>query len=271
MRTIITRLLLSGIILILLAACHSKNSRNNNNINIGAMAGPEAQLVRAAAQVAQQKYELKVKVVTFSDYSLPNRALSDGNIDANMFQHKPFLDTDVKAHQYKLAIVGKTFIYPIGVYSKKIKSLKQLSDGDKVAIPNDASNEARSLLLLQQAGVIKLRFGISVTATPQDIASNPKQLKFEELDAADLPRALPDVSAAVITNTFAIQAGLKLSQAIYEEGPNSPYANLLVVRAGDQNQEKYKQLLQALRSPQVVAKAKALFGDGAILASVRQS
>lgn len=267
MKTTIKRLLCLASLL-LVAACQQKN--DPNAVTVGAMAGPEAQLVKTAAKVAQQQYGLKVKVVTFSDYALPNRALSDGNINANMFQHKPFLDAEIKAHHYKLAIVGKTFVYPIGVYSKKITNIQQIADGAKVAIPNDASNEARSLILLEKAGLIKLRAGIDTTATPQDIVNNPKHLQFKELDAADLPRSLQDVSIAVINNTFAAPAGLHLSQAIYKEGPDSPYANLLVVRQGEQDQAKFKQFLQALQSPQVAAKAKQLFGDGAIPAWTRQ-
>ncbi|MCP4473440.1 MAG: MetQ/NlpA family ABC transporter substrate-binding protein [Gammaproteobacteria bacterium] len=259
------RLLLCALSLLWLTACNDNKAANKNTIKVGTIAGAETQLMETAKQVAQQRYHLTVTIVPFTSYSLPNQALADGDIDANMFQHKPFLDADSKAHGYKLVIIGKTFVYPIAVYSDKLKKLNQLPDHGIVAIPNDASNEARALLLLQKAGLIKLRRGSGITAVPKDIISNPKHLQFKELTASTLTRALPDVSIAVINTTYASLAGLSPTKnGLFVEGADSPYANIVVVRAGEQDKLQFKQLIEALHSPQVLAKAHQLFKDGAV-------
>ncbi|MEM9244054.1 MAG: MetQ/NlpA family ABC transporter substrate-binding protein [Pseudomonadota bacterium] len=247
---------------LLFSGCHKSDQANS--ISVGVMAGKETDLMVAAQKVALQRYGLKVKIVRFTDYSVPNRALSEGSIDANSFQHKPFLDADAKAHGYKLAVVGKTFVFPLGVYSRKIKNLSQLPENGIIAIPSDVSNEARSLLLLQKGGVIQLRPNATITATPKDIIANPKHIQFKKLDSADLARTLQDVSAAVINNTFAESAGLSLKDAIYKEGSDSLYTNLLVTRAGDENKPTVKELLESIQSPQVAAAAEKIFHGGAV-------
>ncbi|MEM9242667.1 MAG: MetQ/NlpA family ABC transporter substrate-binding protein [Pseudomonadota bacterium] len=261
MKNLLT-LLLCIFPIILFNGCN--NTSHTNSLKVGVMAGPEAELMKAAQQVAQERYGLKVNIVTFSDYSIPNRALAEGDIDANSFQSKPFLDADVKAHGYKLAIAGKTFLFPLGVYSVKIKNLDQLPISGIIAIASDPTDESRALLLLQKAGLIKLRPGVTITATPKDIIANPKYIKFIALDASNLPRTLQDVSAAVINNNFAVAAGFSLKDAIYKESTDSLYTNLLVVRAGTENDPRIKELLAAIQSPQVVAKAKEIFHGGAI-------
>ncbi len=243
-----------------LVAC-SKPSPNT--ITVGTISGPETDLVEVAQTVAQERYGLNVKIVEFNDYNLPNEALQDGSLDANVYQHLPYLQAASKAHGYDLEVIGKTFVYPAGVYSKKIKSIKQLPDKALIALPNDPSNESRALLLLQKAGLITLKS--EQNSSVQDIAKNPKQLQFKELDAAQLPRVLDDVDAAVINTTFAIPAGLSPTHdAIFLEDKNSPYANLIVVR---KNTDKHPQLdlfVKSMNSPEVKEKAKSLFGDGAI-------
>ncbi len=246
-----------------LSACQSKESPNT--IKVGTIAGPETDLMKVAKEVMKKQYGINLKIVTFTDYTMPNVALNDGSIDANMFQHVPYLENQIKHRGFKLVPIGKVFVYPMGLYSDKINQLSDLKNGAKVGIPNDPSNESRALLLLQKAGLITLKPGVGTDATPMDIASNPKNLKFVELSAAQLPRSLSDVAVAAINTNYAVPAGLSPSKnALYTEGPDSPYANVVVVRAADKNNPKLKDLVAALHSPQVLAKAKQLFGDDAI-------
>jgi len=247
-----------------LVACSSKKD-NPNVVTVGAIAGPEIQLMEVAKKVAKKRYGLDVQIVPFSDYNAPNAAVVGGSLDANAFQPKPFLDAQIKARGYKLTAIGKTFIYPMGIYSKKIKSLSQLQDGAKVSIPNDPTNEARSLLLLQKAGLIKLKSGVGVSATPVDIISNPKNLQFVELDAAELPRSLSDVTLAAINTTYAVPAHLSLTKdALIHESAHSPFVNLIVVKTVNKNSKKLCELVEAFQSKPVRDEAKKLFGDAAI-------
>lgn len=249
-----------------LIACSPKK-KDPNVIVVGTMSGPETQLMEMAKKVARSRYELDLQIVTFTDYNAPNEALASGSLDANAFQHKPFLDAQMKARGYKLVAIGKTFIYPLGIYSKKLTSLDKVPMGAKVAIPNDPTNEARSLLLLEKAGLIKLKANSGVDATPVDIISNPRHLQFVELDAAELPRSLDDVALAAITTTYAIPAGLSPTKdALIHETAQSPFVNLIVVRMADRNKKQLKELVESFQSPQVKALAKKLFGDAAIAA-----
>ncbi|MFT3742372.1 MAG: MetQ/NlpA family ABC transporter substrate-binding protein [Gammaproteobacteria bacterium] len=246
-----------------LSACGEKAS-NPNTIKVGTIAGPETQLMEVAKQQAQQA-GYTIDIVPFTDYNMPNEALSDGSIDANVFQHAPYLEAAVKAKNYKFIVVGKTFVYPVGAYSKKYKSIKQLPQGALVAIPNDPSNEARALLILEKGGLITLKPGSTVDATIADILKNPKKLQFKEVDAAQLPRILPDVDLAVINTNYSMLAGLLPSRdALILEKANSPYANLIVVRQGEDNQPKVKALVNALHSPAVLQEANTLFKGQAI-------
>lgn len=260
--------LISTLILFLtaiaLAACSSKKE-NPNVITVGTISGPETQLMQVAKQVAHKRYGLDVQIVPFSDYNAPNPAVVSGALDANAFQHRPFLEAQIKARQFDLVAIGKTFIYPMGIYSQKIKSLIKVPNGAKVAIPNDPTNEARGLLLLQQAGLIKLKAGVGVNATPVDIVSNPKHLQFIELDAAELPRSLDDVTLAAINTTYAVAAGLSpMKDALIHETTDSPFVNLIVVKKADQHKKQLIELVKSFQSPEVIAEAKKLFGDAAI-------
>lgn len=171
-----------------LAGC-GQEEKDPNHIKIGVIVGAEQQVAEVAQKVAKDKYGLNVELVTFNDYVLPNEALNKGDIDANAFQHKPYLDQQIKDRGYKLVAVGNTFVYPIAGYSKKIKSLNELQDGAQIAIPNDPTNLGRSLLLLQSVGLIKLKDGIGLLPTVLDITENPKHLKLVELEAPQLPRS----------------------------------------------------------------------------------
>lgn len=257
-------LLVAGLMLVGFSAC-SQQKDGPNTVIVGTIAGPETSLMQVAKRVAKERYGLDLKIVTFSDYNTPNAALADGSLDANAFQHLPYLKSQDKEHGYHLISVGKTFLYPMGLYSKKIKELSQLKEGDKIAIPNDPSNEARALLLLQKAGLIKLREGVTITATPMDIVENPKHLKFIPLGAAELPRILDSVSIAAINTNYAVPAGLSPSKdALFEEAPDSPYTNIIAARKNDANLNKIKELVAAYQSQPVVDKAKKIFGDAAI-------
>lgn len=250
--------------LTILSAC-SQHKEASNELRVGTIAGPETQLMQVAKQVAAKKYGLNIKIVQFTDYNMPNEALSDGSIDANMFQHLPYLQAAIAARGYKLVPIAKTFVYPMALYSKKIKTLAQLKKGDVVAVPNDPSNEARALLLLEKAGLIKLRAGAGTNATIVDITDNPKQLQIKEVDAAQLPRVLTDVAIAAINTNYAMVAGLTPSQnGLFIEDSHSPYANLIVVRADDQNDPRFAKLVEAFQSPEVLAEAQTLFKGQAI-------
>lgn len=234
-----------------------------NTLIIGTIAGPETELVHVAQTVAQEQYGLTIKIIEFNDYNLPNEALRDGTIDANVYQHLPYLKEATQAHGYDFEMIGKTFIYPTGIYSNRFKSLNELPQKAIIALPNDPSNEVRALLLLQQAGLI------TVTSTPhmtmRDIVHNPKNLVFKELDAAQLTRVLPDVDAAVINTNFALPAGLNPAKdALFIENNRSPYANLIVINRNTNKKVPLEHLVQALNSPEVKNKAKELFGDAAI-------
>ena len=257
------KLLLTLSSFLILTACNSHDDKNT--LKIGTISGPETELLEVAKQVAQDKYHLTLKVIEFTDYTQPNTALNDGSIDANMFQHQPYLDQQIKDRHYAQIAIGKTFIYPMGIYSRKIKTLAEVPMQALFAIPNDPSNEGRALLLLQKAGLIQLKSSAGLYATPNDIQSNPKQIKFTELDAAQLARSLPDVTAAVINTNYAVPAGLSPTKdAIFHEGKDSPYANIIVIRADEQNDPRMKQLVAVLQSAEVAEAAKKIFNDQAI-------
>ncbi len=248
---------------ILLLSIVSCNKPSPNTLAIGTIAGPETELIETAKQVAEDKYGLTIKIVEFNDYNLPNEALQDGSLDANVYQHLPYLKAAIAAHGFNLQAIGRTFVYPVGIYSKKIKDLKQLQDKAIIALPNDPSNEARALLLLEKAGLITLKATNNVGL--QDIATNPKQLEFKEMDAAQLPRVLPDVDLAIINTTFALPAGLSPSKdALFLEGKDSPYANIIVIKRDTLKRPQLELFVKALNSNEVKEKAKALFGDAAI-------
>lgn len=240
---------------------------NSTSLKVGTISGPETDLMQVAKQVAKQKYNLDVQIIEFTDYIQPNAALNDGSIDANMFQHQAYLTQQINDRHYSLIPVAKTFIYPMGIYSQKFKTFAAIPNGATFAIPNDPSNESRALLLLQKANLIQLKSSATVNATPLDIQSNPKQLKFKELDAAAIPRALPDVDFGAINTNYALPAGLSPTKdAIYHEDKNSPYMNLIVIRDNEKNDPRVQEFVLAFQSEEVKAAAKKIFNDQAIAA-----
>ena len=203
-------------------------------LKVGVSPVPHAEIL-GAVKDKLAKEGINVEIIEFTDYVQPNLALNDKNLDANYFQHKPYLDEFVRSRNLKLVSAGAIHLEPMSVFSKKIKDLKDLPDGARVAIPNDPTNGGRALLVLQSAGLIKLRDGAPITATPQDITENKKNLQFSELEAPQLPRSLEDADISVININFALEAKLNPKDAIFTESSDSPYANIVAVREGDEN------------------------------------
>lgn len=220
-------------------------------VKVGASVTPHAEILNAVKdELKAAGYDLEV--VEFTDYVLPNTALEQGDLDANYFQHTPYLENFNEENGTHLVAVGKIHYEPFGIYAGKTSDLSAIPEGGSIAIPNDGTNEARALLLLEAQGLIKLKEGITFTATVLDIAENPKNLSIKEIEAAQLARSLQDVDAAVINGNYAIQAGLKVKDALAIEDKDSiaadTYANVLVVKEGHENDEATKALLAALQS-----------------------
>jgi len=237
------------------------------HIIVGVETGPEYVIAEVAKKVAKEKYGLEVELVQFNDYVMPNEALLQGDIDVNAFQNKPYLDVQSKQRGYKFAIVGNTFVYPIAGYSKKIKNLSELKDESTILIPNDPTNSGRSLLLLQTAGLLKLKADVGLLPTVNDIIENPKKIKILQLEAPQLPRALDDanVAIAIINNTFATPVGLiSTRDGLFVEGKQSPYVNAIVAREDNKDQQKVKDFVKAYQSAEVEKAALEQFKGGAI-------
>lgn len=221
------------------------------DIKVGVTPGEHAEILEQIVPLAAAK-GLNIDVVEFSDYVVPNTALADGDLNANSFQHVPFLENQIKDRGFDLVVVAKTITTPMGVYSSKLKSLDELPEGANVAIPNDPTNGGRALLVLADEGVIKVNPDAGLVPTVLDITENPKNLKFRELDAAQLPRALEDADAAVINTNFALAAGISPREdSIAMEKADSPYANVIAVRKGDEEQPWVKTLVEVYHSPEI--------------------
>lgn len=247
--------------ILVFSGCGEKTEKPNH-IKVGVIMGKEL----AVAEVAKEKYQLDVELVTFNDFVLPNESLDKGDIDVNAFQHKPYLEQQIKDCNYKLVTVGNTFIYPIAAYSRKIKSVEQLPEGAQIAIPNDPTNLGRSLLLLQKQGLIKVNTSPGLLPTVLDITENPKKLKFIELESSQLSRSLddPKIVLAVINTTWASSAEPKLTPAkdgLFVEEKNSPYVNIIVSRGDNKDNENVKKFVKAYQSAEA---ANKIFDGGAI-------
>lgn len=220
-------------------------------IKVGVTAGPHAEIMEVVKKVAAQD-GLKIEIVEFNDYIQPNVALNQGSIDVNSYQHQAWLDNQIKDRNYEIETLVRTVIFPMGIYSNKVKKLADIKDGAIIAIPNDPSNGSRALAILAKNGLIKLNPNVSLKATAADIIENPKNLKISELDAAQIPRSIDDVDLAAINTNYALVAGLVPSRdAVALEDSNSPYANLLVIRTKDKENPIFKKLVKAYQSPEV--------------------
>ena len=220
-------------------------------LTIGVSPVPHADIVNFVAPTLKNQ-GIEVKVVEFSDYVQPNLSLADKELDANFFQPKPYLDEFAESRGLKLESLVAVHIEPMGVYSKSVKKVEDLAEGAKIAIPNDPTNGGRALKVLETVGLIKLKADAGILATPNDIVENPKKLSFLEIEAAQLPRALDDVAAAVINSNFALGANLNPTKdAIAIESKDSPYANIVAIRAGESNREDLQKLKAVLTSPEV--------------------
>lgn len=234
-------------------------------LKVGVMTGPEAQMTEVAVKIAKEKYGLDVELVQFTEYTQPNAALHSKDLDANAFQTVPYLEQEVKDRGYKLAIIGNTLVWPIAAYSKKIKNISELKDGATVAIPNNASNTARALLLLQAHGLLKLKDPKNVFATENDIIENPKNIKIVQADTSLLTRMLDDVELAVINNTYAGQAGLSPDKdGIIVESKDSPYVNLVVSREDNKDDPRLQTFVKSFQTEEVFQEALKLFNGGVV-------
>ncbi|SHM49191.1 MetQ/NlpA family ABC transporter substrate-binding protein [Actinacidiphila paucisporea] len=271
----------AGALALGLSACgssHSGTSSKNDGkaaqdasgpLVVAASPTPHAQILDYVRDHLAKSVGLDLQVKEFSDYVLPNTATEQGQVGANFFQHKPYLDDFNKKNGTHLVAVADVELEPLGLYSHKITALSGLKDGADVAVPNDTTNEARALDLLAANGLITLKAHTEQTATPADITSNSRHLHFKELEAAQLPRSLDDVDAAVINGNYAIEGGLNPAKdaLVIEKAQGNPYANILVVKQGQENDPRVQKLVKLLDSPQVGQYIKDTFKGAVIPAS----
>ncbi|SDO68386.1 D-methionine transport system substrate-binding protein [Streptomyces sp. cf386] len=238
-----------------LTACGSGSSggADDARLVVGATAVPAGEVLTYIKDNLAEKAGLDLEIREFTDYVLPNTALQEGSLDANLYQNKPYLDDFNQSKGTDLVPVVDAYLPPMGVYSKKVTDVTKLADGATVAVPNDTTNEGRALKLLASKGVITLKEGAGTDASPADIAANPRHLKFKELEPAQLPRSLDDVAAAVINNNYAQDAGLSPTEdaILLESVKDNPYANLLAVKKGNEDDPRVKKLAKLLTSSEV--------------------
>lgn len=230
----------------------SSSSGGSKTLKVGATAVPHAEILEIVKPLLE-KDGIKLEIVEFNDYVQPNLALNDKELDANFFQHEPYLLNFISEHKdVKLKNAFGVHIEPMGIYSRKVTDLKNLADGARISIPNDPTNGGRALLLLEKAGLIKIREGVKEKATVQDVVENTKNLKFEEVEAAQVPRTLEDVDAAVINTNYAMQINLvPTKDSLFMEDSTSPYVNIIAVRDGDENRPEIQALIKALKTDEV--------------------
>jgi len=237
-------------------------AQDKNHVKIGVMAGDEGDVWKVAAKVAKERDGFEIELVYFSDYTIPNEALSAGDIDANAFQHQPYLDEQISQRGYDLTIAGYSALFPIGIYSHKIKSLDELADGASVGVPNDPSNEGRALRVLAQHGLITLDDPDNILVTLVNVKENPKKLDIREMDAGMVGRAIDDLDIAVVNTNWAVTVGLSGEKdgIAWERPENNPYNNIIVVRSQDKDAPWVAKLIAAYQSEEVRAELKRIFG-----------
>ena len=249
----ITLILVSLLMVVMAVAGCGKSApaADSKVLKVGATAVPHAEILEVVKPLLE-KEGIKLEIVEFSDYVQPNLAVSDKELDANFFQHTPYLEKFCAERNLKLVNVAGVHIEPMGIYSKNIKNLADTKDGAKVGIPNDPTNGGRALALLQSAKLLKLKDGVGINGTPSDIVENPKNFSIIEVEAALLPRSLDDVAISVINSNFALEAKLNpVKDSLFTEPKDSPYANIVAIRKGDENRPELQKLAKALTSPEV--------------------
>jgi len=229
-------------------------------IRVGIVSGPQVHVMALAKKLAKDQYQLDIETVVFTNYQIPNEALNSGDIDANIFQTNAFLQKSVEFYKYDLDVIGNTFIFPMGIYSKKIKKLSEIKSGALITIPSDQSNQARALRLLKQADLIDIKAGHEENPSLKDIVENPKRLSIRALDAAQIARSAIDADAVVLNNDFVLSAGFQASQALFKEDPNhaTAYINVIVAQTKKKNNLELKQLVQVMHSTQIIKKTQEL-------------
>ena len=253
----------------LLVGCGGNDSAgaDDKNIKIGASPSPHAEiLAQVEAAVEAQGYTLEI--IEYNDYVIPNTAVEQGELDANFFQHKPYLDDFNANNGTNIVSVAAIHFEPLGIYSSSVEEISEIGEGALIGVPNDATNEARALLLLEANGLITLKEGAGVSATINDIESNPLNLEIKEIEAAQLPLSLLDLDAAVINGNYAISGGLKVSDAIAVEESTSiaadTYANIIAVKAGNEENEKVQVLINALKSEEVKSYIESTYAGAVV-------
>lgn len=250
----------------LLSGC-DKGTTDMTKIKVGVINGAEQDVAEVAKKVAKEKYGLDVELVGFSGSLLPNDPTANGDLDANVFQHRPFLAQDNNARSYNLVAVANTFVFPMAGYSDKIKNISELKTGDTIAMPNDPTNLGRALLLMEKEKLIKLKSGTGLLPTALDITENPLKLNIMELEGAQLPRVIkdPKVTVAIISTTYIQQTGLSpVKDSVFIEDKESPYVNIIVTREDNKDAENVQKFIKAYQSPEVAKAAETLFNGGAV-------
>lgn len=245
-------------------AHHRQQQAKTVTVGVVGLTNQQQKIWDQVNKTAKKKYGVTVKVKNFSDYNQPNKAVENGDIDLNAFQHTAFLNAWNKSNHGHLVSIGRTVIAPIRLYSKKYKSIKDLPDGATIAVPNDASNESRALYVLKNAGLITFKKGTGKLATVADIDKNTKNLKIKELGAEQTARSLNDVDAAVVNNTYAQPAGLTDKQTIYVEPLNKDskqWINIIVAKKSNANKQAYKDVVKSFQTPQVKKLYQKYYGD----------
>ena len=244
---------------IALTGCGGKDGEDKT-IKVGASPAPHAEILKEVkAELEKDGY--KLEIVEFQDYVQPNKALDAGDIDANYFQHKPYMDEFNAKQETELVSIGAIHYEPLGLYQGEKKSLDELAEGDKIAVPNDTTNEARALLLLESEGLIKLKKDAGLTATKQDVVENPKKLEIVELEAAIIPRSMSSVAMGVINGNYALSAGIKEETAITAA---KTYANIIAVKKGNEDSEKSKALFKAMTSDKIKKFIEKKYGKAVV-------
>lgn len=249
-----------------LTGCATKADAEEQSkvLKVGATPVPHAELLEKVKPVLKEQ-GIDLEIIEFTDYVKPNLALDDGEIDANFFQHQPYLDSFNAERGLDLISVGTVHVEPLGVYSEKITSIDGLEEGAQIAIPSDGVNGGRALILLETNGLITLKEDAGLEATEFDVVDNPKNIKFTSIEAAQLPRVLPDVDAAIINGNFAIEAGLNpLNDALILEGSDSPYANIITVKSDYEKKNEIDKLLNALQTEEIKSFIETNYDGGVV-------